>query len=259
MLTAPNKNWIGFQTLFAKELRRFLRIWIQTILPSAITVTLYIVIFGSFIGSRILPIKGYSYLQYIIPGLIMMAVINNAYSNVVSSFFGARFQKNIEEILISPMPNYIILLGYTLGGVFRGVVVGVVVIGISLFFTHLHVHSVLQICTMAVLSASLFSLAGFTNGVFAKKFDDITIVPTFILTPLTYLGGIFYSIDLLPPFWHTVSLLNPVLYIVNAFRYALLGVSDVNVTLSFICISLMVLVLFVFNLFLLNRGIGVRT
>jgi ABC-2 type transport system permease protein len=252
-------NWIGFQTLLAKEMRRFLRIWVQTILPSAITVTLYIAIFGSFIGSRILPIEGYSYLQYIIPGLIMMAVINNAYSNVVSSLYGARFQKSIEEILISPMPNYLILLGYTLGGIARGMLVAIVVTCIALFFTHLHTHSVLQIFGMAILSASLFSLAGFLNAIFAKKFDDTTIVPTFILTPLTYLGGVFYSINLLPPFWHTVSLLNPILYIVNAFRYAILGISDVNVAASFICISLMVVVLFLVNLYLLDRGVGIRT
>lgn len=252
-------SWIGFQTLLTKEIRRFLRIWIQTILPSAITVTLYIVIFGNFIGSRIMPIKGYTYLQYIIPGLIMMSVINNAYTNVVSSFYGARFQRSIEEILISPLPNSLMLLGFVLGGVARGLVVAIVVTGISLFFTHLHAHSIFQICVIAILSATLFSLAGFTNGLFAKTFDDTSFITTFVLTPLTYLGGIFYSIELLPPFWKSVSLLNPVLYIVNAFRYAILGISDINVAVSFVCILLMVIVLFFINLYMLKKGIGIRT
>lgn len=252
-------NYIGFKTLFTKEIRRFVRIWIQTILPSAITVTLYIVIFGSFIGSRILPIQGHSYLEYIIPGLIMMAVINNSYTNVVSSFYGARFQRNIEEILISPMPNSLMLLGFVLGGVARGIVVAVLVTGISLFFTHLAVHSILQMCVIAILSATLFSLAGFTNGLFAKNFDDTSFITTFVLTPLTYLGGIFYSIDLLPPFWRSVSLFNPILYIVNTFRYAILGISDINVTLSFIYILLLVVFLFIMNLYMLRKGIGIRT
>jgi ABC-2 type transport system permease protein len=253
-----NKNWIAFKTLFTKEIRRFLRIWIQTILPSAITITLYIVIFGSFMGSRILPIQGYSYLQYIVPGLIMMTIINNAYTNVVSSLYGARFQKNIEEILIAPMPNVLILLAYTLGGVSRGVLVGIVVTGIALLFTHLQVHSMWQIVTITILSATLFSLAGFTNGLFAKKFDDTSIVPTFILTPLTYLGGIFYTINLLPPFWHTVSLLNPVLYIVSAFRYSILGITDINVTGAFICVAFITLFLFLLNWYLMERGVGIR-
>lgn len=253
-----SKNWIAFQTLFRKEIRRFLRIWVQTILPSGIMITLYIVIFGSFIGSRVLPIQGYSYLQYIIPGLIMMTIINNAYTNVVSSLYAARFQKNIEEVLIAPVSNTLILLAYTLAGVTRGVLVGILVTGISLLFTRLQVHSLFQIVTITILSAMLFSLAGFTNGLFAKKFDDTSIVPTFILTPLTYLGGIFYTINLLPPFWHTVSLFNPVLYIVSAFRYAILGISDINVMNAFVCITLIVLFLFLLNWYLLRRGVGIR-
>lgn len=252
-------NWIGFKTLFVKEIKRFLRIWIQTILPSAITVTLYIVIFGSFIGSRILPIQGHSYLEYIIPGLIMMAVINNSYANVVSSFYGARFQKTIEEILISPLPNSLMLLGFVLGGVVRGILVALLVTGISMFFTHLTAHSILQMCIIAILSAALFSLAGFTNGLLAKNFDDTSFITTFVLTPLTYLGGIFYSIDLLPSFWRSVSLFNPILYIVNTFRYAILGVSDINVTLSFIYIVSLVVLLFIINLYMLKKGIGIRT
>lgn len=252
-------NWIGFQTLLMKEIRRFMRIWIQTLIPSAITVTLYIVIFGNFIGSLIKPIHGIPYLQYIIPGLIMMSVINNAYANVVSSFYGARFQKSIEEILIAPMPNSLMLLGFVLGGVARGILVAIILALVSIFFTHLQIHNIFLIFTMTILAATLFSLAGFTNGLFAKSFDDTSFVTTFILTPLTYLGGIFYSIDLLPSFWKHLSLLNPILYIVNAFRYAILGVSDVNVTISFTCITLIVVALFFMNVYLLKKGVGIRT
>lgn len=252
-------NWIGFQTLLKKEVRRFLRIWIQTLLPSAITIALYIVIFGSFIGKRILPIEGCSYLQYIVPGLIMMAVINNAYTNVVSSFYGARFGRSIEELLISPLPNYLMLLGFVLGGVIRGMLVAMIVTFIALFFTHLAAHSVLQILAIALLAAMLFSLAGFMNGLFAKSFDDTSFITTFVLTPLTYLGGVFYSIKLLPPFWQQISLFNPILYIVNAFRYAVLGISDVNITLSFAAILGLVVMLFGINLWLLNKGVGIRT
>lgn len=251
--------WIAFQTLVAKETRRFLRIWIQTLLPSGITVTLYIVIFGNFLGKLIHPIHGYPYLQYIIPGLIMMAVINNAYSNVVSSFYSARFQKSIEEILIAPMPSSIILLGFIFGGIARGFLVAVILMGISFFFTHLPIHSLIQMLSMTLLSAALFSLAGFTNGLFAKNFDDTSFITTFVLTPLTYLGGIFYSIDLLSPFWKTLSLFNPILYIVNTYRYALLGISDTNVTFSFICILCIVILMFLLNLQLLRKGVGIRT
>ncbi|MFT5574664.1 MAG: ABC-2 type transport system permease protein [Bermanella sp.] len=228
-----NEQWIAFMTIVRKEVRRFLRIWMQTLLPPAITMTLYFVIFGTLIGSRIGEMGGFTYIQFVVPGLIMMAVVTNAYSNVVSSFFGAKFQRFIEEILVSPMSNSIILWGYVIGGVTRGLLVGLIVTLLSLFFTELHIHNIWITIAIVTLTSVFFSLAGFVNAVFANNFDDVSIVPVFVLTPLTYLGGVFYSIDMLPEFWANVSHLNPMLYIVNAFRYGILGVSDVNVAWAF--------------------------
>lgn len=250
---------IAFYTLIRKEVTRFMRIWVQTILPPAITMTLYFIIFGALIGSQIHPIEGFTYMQYIVPGLVMMSVVTNAYTNVVSSFYGARFARAIEEMIVSPMPEYLILLGYVVGGVMRALIVSIVVIFISLFFTHLYVHNFGLMFTVIILSATLFSLAGFTNGLFAKKFDDIAIIPTFVLTPLTYLGGVFYSIAVLPPFWQKVSLLNPILYMVNAFRYGILGISDIKLHWAMIIVILFTVVLFFINLFLLRKGVGIRT
>ncbi|MGR9090013.1 MAG: ABC transporter permease [Gammaproteobacteria bacterium] len=252
-------NFIAFRTIFAKELARFLRIWLQTILPSAITMTLYFIIFGNLIGQRIGEMGGFNYMRYIAPGIVMMAVITNSYSNVVSSFFGAKFQRHIEEILVAPVPNVLILAGYVLGGIARGLIVGVVVTLIALFFTDLSIHSCWITVSMVALTASLFSIGGFINAIFARKFDDISIVPTFVLTPLTYLGGVFYSIDLLPEPWRTLSLGNPVLYMVNAFRYGILGVSDIDLVTAFAVITAFTLGLFAFALFLLERGIGLRS
>ncbi len=251
-------NMIALQTILTKEIRRFMRIWVQTLLPPAITMCLYFVIFGNLVGSRIGQMGGFTYMQYIVPGLIMMAVITNSYSNVVSSFYSAKFQRSIEEMLVSPVPNSTILVGYVLGGVARGIAVGLIVTLLSLFFTHLALHHVLVIIYTVVMTAVLFSLGGFINAVYAKSFDDISIVPTFVLTPLTYLGGVFYSIDLLPSFWQGVSLINPIVYMVNAFRYGVLGVSDVNVWFSLGMITLMSAALFLFSLHLLNRGTGLR-
>ena len=200
-------NMVAFQTILSKEITRFTRIWSQTVLPPVITMTLYFLIFGKLIGSQIKDINGYSYMQYIVPGLTMMSIMTNAYANTSSSFFGAKFSKSIEEMLVSSMPSYIILLGYTFGGALRGLIVGLLVILVSLFFTHLHIHHIGVVLFMAVLSAMLFSLGGLINGIFAKKFDDISFIPTFVLTPLTYLGGIFYSVHQLPIFWQKVSLL----------------------------------------------------
>lgn len=251
--------WIAFQTILRKETIRFLRIWIQTLLPSAITMTLYFLIFGNLLGSQIGKMHGFSYMQYIAPGLIMMSVITNSYTNVVSSFFGMRFQKSVEELLVAPLPNYLFLLGFVAGGVLRGLVVGLIVTIIALCFTHLTIHSLLTIMLVIFLAATLFALAGFTNALFAKKFDDITIVPTFILTPLTYLGGVFYSIDLLPDFWRHLSFLNPILYMVNAFRYGILGIGDVSVMNSLLMLVVCCVGLFSINLHLLNKGVGIRT
>lgn len=251
-------NYIAFQTIFIKEARRFLRIWPQTLLPPAITMMLYFVIFGNLIGSRIGKMDGYDYMQFIVPGLIMMSVITNSYGNVVSSFFSIKFQRSIEELLVAPVPNYIILLGFVFGGMIRGILCGLIVTLLSLFFTKLHIeHVVITLCVV-VLTSALFSLAGFINAIFATKFDDISIVPTFILTPLTYLGGVFYSIKMLPEFWQGVSMINPVLYMVNAFRYGILGVSDVNIQIALAMIILFVVIFFVFALRLLNKGIGIR-
>lgn len=250
--------WIAFNTILVKEIRRFSRIWVQTLLPPAITMTLYFVIFGSLVGSRIGEMGGFDYMKYIVPGLIMMAVITNAYGNVVSSFYSAKFQRSIEELLVSPVPHHIILLGFVLGGVARGVAVGVIVTALSLFFTDLSIHHILVVVYTVVMTAALFSLGGFINAVYAKSFDDISIVPTFVLTPLTYLGGVFYSIDMLSPFWQGVSLLNPIVYMVNAFRYGVLGVSDVNVWLSLLMITIVTAGLYAFAFRLLKNGTGIR-
>jgi ABC-2 type transport system permease protein len=249
---------IALQTIVIKEVRRFMRIWMQTLLPPAITMSLYFVIFGNLVGSRIGSMGGFKYMQYIVPGLIMMSVITNSYANVVSSFYGAKFQRSVEEMLVSPTPNAIILIGFVLGGVARGIAVGIIVTCLSLFFTHLTVHHVVVIIYTVIMTAVLFSLGGFINAVYAKSFDDISIVPTFVLTPLTYLGGVFYSINLLAPFWQGLSLLNPIVYMVNAFRYGVLGVSDVPVGFSLSMITLMSAVLFLFSLRLLERGTGLR-
>ena len=251
-------RWIGFQTIVMREFGRILRIWGQTIVPSAVTAALYFVIFGSLIGRRIGQMDGVDYMQYIAPGLIMMAVITNAYANVSSSFFGAKFQRFLEEISVSPQPNWVIIAGYVGGGVLRGLLVGLAVTIISLIFTHLPVHHLFVILAAVLLTAVIFSLAGFINGVFAKNFDQVNWIPTFILTPLTYFGGVFYSINLLPEWARTLSFANPVLHMVNAFRYGFLGRSDVDVALAFTIMMLSAVVLFVIALWLMQRGTGLR-
>lgn len=252
------QQWVAFGTLVRKEVRRFLRIWMQTLLPPAITMSLYFIIFGTLIGSRIGQMGGFTYMEFVVPGLIMMAVVTNAYSNVVSSFFGAKFQRFVEEILVSPMSNHIVLWGYVVGGVARGLLVGLIVTLLSLFFTKLQVQNVAVTVGIVLLTSVMFSLAGFINAVFANNFDDVSIVPTFVLTPLTYLGGVFYSIDLLPEFWAGVSKLNPMLYIVNAFRYGLLGVSDVNVAVAFVMVAMFTLAAYAYCMYLLNTGKRLR-
>lgn len=252
-------QWIAFVTILRKEVRRFTRIWVQTLLPPAITMALYFVIFGALIGSRIGTMGGFSYMEFVVPGLIMMSVLTNSYSNVVSSFYGAKFQSSIEEVLVSPTPNYIILLGYVLGGVARGLIVGTIVTLLSLFFTELKVHSIGVTVAIVFLTAMVFALAGFINAVYANSFDDISIVPTFVLTPLTYLGGVFYSITLLSEFWQSVSMLNPVLYMVNVFRYGMLGVSDVNVSYAFAGVIACIVALFSYSLYLLESGKRLRS
>lgn len=251
-------NLVAVKTLIRKEVMRVLRIWVQTIVPPAITMTLYFIIFGNLIGRRIGSMDGFDYMQYIAPGLIMMSVITNSYGNVVSSFFGAKFGRHIEEMLVSPMSSAAIIIGHVAGGVLRGLAVGALVTVIALFFTKLQVQHPFVTVSIVLLSATVFSLAGFINALFAKKFDDIAIVPTFILTPLTYLGGVFYSISLLPEFWQTVSKANPVLYMVNAFRYGILGTSDISIGHAYAILVLFVTLLFSACLYFLNRGIGIR-
>ncbi|MDO8342635.1 MAG: ABC transporter permease [Cellvibrio sp.] len=252
------EQWIAFLTILNKEIKRFTRIWIQTLLPPAITMILYFVIFGKLIGSRIGDMGGFSYIEFVAPGLIMMAVITNAYANVSSSFFSAKFQRSIEELLVSPTPNYIILLGYVMGGVARGVAVGLIVTLMSLFFTDLYVHHWFTTIFIVFMTSVLFSLAGFINAIYANTFDDVSIIPTFVLTPLTYFGGVFYSINLLPEFWQQVSVLNPILHMVNAFRYGMLGITDLNIGMALVGLTVFVVILFVIALHLLKTGKRLR-
>lgn len=254
-----NKQLIALRTIFVKELKRFMRIWVQTILPSAITMSLYFIIMGKFIGSQINPIDGFSYIEFIAPGLIMMGIITNSYANTVSSFYSSKFQRHIEEMLVSPMPNYIIILGFMFGGIARGIIVGAVVTVVALFFTRLQIHSIALVILIIILTAALFSVAGLINGIFAKSFDDISIIPTFVLTPLTYLGGVFFSIDMLSSFWQNISLINPIIYMVSSFRYGVLGVTDVNLVVAIAIILGFFIALFSACLFLLNKGIGIRS
>ncbi len=251
--------WTAFKSLMSKEIKRFMRIWVQTLVPPAITMTLYFIIFGNLIGSRIGEMNGFSYMEYIVPGLIMMSVITNSYSNVASSFFSAKFQKNIEELLVAPVPHHIIILGFVMGGVARGLMVGAMVTTVSLLFVDLQVHHWFIIFSTVFFTSIVFALGGLINAVFASTFDDISIIPTFVLTPLTYLGGVFYSISLLPEFWQGVSKINPIVYMVNAFRYGFLGVSDVDIVTSFSVLLVFIVLLYSIAYRLVSRGIGLRS
>jgi ABC-2 type transport system permease protein len=249
----------AFRTILTKEILRFSRIWIQTVLPPMVTTALYFVIFGQLIGSRLGEMDGHPYVDFIFPGLILMSVISNSYANVVSSFYNAKFQRHVEELLISPVANWVILAGYVAGGVARGLVVGTAVTLVAMAFTDVRVHSIPITFTVFFLTSVLFATAGFVNAVFANSFDDISVIPTFVLTPLTYLGGVFYSVHLLPELWQRVSLANPVLYMINAFRYGLLGVSDIRLGTALLLIAGFIAVLVAFALWLLRRGIGLKT
>jgi ABC-2 type transport system permease protein len=250
---------IALKAILWKEILRFARIWVQTILPPMITTGLYYVIFGRLIGKQIGEVGGFQYIDYILPGLILMAVITNSYGNVVASFYSSKFQRSIEEMLVSPLPNYLIILGFVGGGVARGIAVSVAVMIVSLLFTDITFYNIWVVISVLLLTSVLFSLGGLINAIYAKSFDDITVVPTFVLTPLTYLGGVFYSVQMLPEFWQKVSLANPILYMVNAFRYGLLGVSDVSVAVAFAAIFLFIAILAWYALYLLDRGYGVRS
>jgi ABC-2 type transport system permease protein len=251
-------RWVGFKTIVIREYGRIMRIWGQTIVPPAVTATLYFVIFGSLIGRRVGVMGGFDYMQYIAPGLIMMSVITNSYANVVSSFFGAKFGKHLEELLVSPLPSWLIVAGYAVGGLTRGMLVAAAVTAVALFFTHLHIHHLLIIFAAIILTSLAFSLGGFLNALYAKNFDQVNFIPVFVLTPLTYFGGVFYSISLLPPWALKLSYANPILYMVNAFRYGFLGTSDINVNTAFTLMIAAVVVLFGTAVFLMDRGTGTR-
>ncbi|MWN89342.1 ABC transporter permease [Gilliamella sp. Pra-s65] len=254
-----NLYWIALKSIWRKEVTRFLRIWIQTLIPPVITMSLYFIIFGNLIGSRVGDMGGFSYMAFIVPGLIMMSVITNSYTNVCSSFFSAKFQRNIEELLVAPVPTHILILGYVGGGVMRGILTGILVTIVSLFFVRYEVHSWLFIICILLLTSILFSLAGLLNAVFAKTFDDISLIPTFVLTPLTYLGGVFYSISMLPIFWQWLSKINPIVYMINGFRYGFLGVTDVPLWITFLMLILFVTLLYVIAWRLIENGRGLRS
>jgi len=256
---ARHPNLIALYTIARREVMRILRIWAQTLVPPAITMTLYFQIFGSLIGSRIGDMSGYDYMDFIVPGLVMMSIIQNSYGNISSSFFGAKFGRHIEEMLVSPMPNWVILGGYVAGAVLRGVLVGIIVLVIAMLFTKVRIPHPLVTISTVLLGATIFSLAGFINAVYAKKFDDVAIVPTFILTPLTYLGGVFYSVTMLPDWAQAMTHANPVFYMVNAFRYGLLGSSDIPLAIAYALMIGFVIVLGALSLWLLKRGVGLRS
>jgi ABC-2 type transport system permease protein len=250
---------VALKSIWIKEITRFLRIWVQTLVPPVITMSLYFIIFGNLIGSRVGEMHGFSYMSFIVPGLIMMSVITNSYSNVASSFYSAKFQRHVEELLVAPVPNYVIIWGYIGGGVARGLMVGFLVTCVSLFFVELQIFNILVLILSVVLTAILFSIAGLLNAIFARTFDDISIIPTFVLTPLTYLGGVFYSISLLPDFWQGVSHFNPVFYMINAFRYGFLGIADVSLVWSFSVIVIFIVCFYSLVTVLLKKGVGIRS
>ena len=252
-------NSIALKSILNKEVQRFMRIWVQTLVPPAITISLYFVIFGSLIGSRIGEMGGFDYMSFIVPGLIMMSVITNSYSNVASSFFSAKWQRNVEEMLVAPVPNWVIVAGYVGGGMARGILVGLIVTLVSLFFVDIQIHNIWIIIATVALTSATFSLGGLINAIYAGSFDDISIIPTFVLTPLTYLGGVFYSISLLPEFWQGVSQANPIVYMVNAFRYGFLGISDVSIATAFMVIGVFIVTLFAIAMTLISKGTGLRT
>ena len=253
------RYYTAFETILIKEVLRFMRIWVQTVLPPAITTALYFIIFGKLIGEQIGEMDGYRYIDFIVPGLILMSVITNSYANVVSSFYSSKFQRHVEELLISPVPNAIILAGYVGGGVTRGIVVGITVTIVSMFFSDWQIHSYAITLLVFFLTSVLFAMAGFINAIYANSFDDISIIPTFVLTPLTYLGGVFYSISMLSEFWQAMSMINPVFYMINAFRYGLLGTSDIPIVVAFAIIIGFIILLTTFSLWLLKKGVGIKS
>nr|BET44787.1 MAG: ABC transporter permease [Candidatus Aschnera chinzeii] len=249
-----NLYLIAIKTIWFKEIRRFMRIWIQTLLPSTITIVLYFIIFGELIGKKIGDMNGIKYIEFIVPGLIMMSVITNSYANVSSSFFSAKFQKNIEELLTAPISSHILIIGFIGGGVFRGILISIIVTIISLFFISLHIYSYTIVIIITLMTSIVFSLAGFINAIYAKSFDDISITPTFILTPLSYLGGIFYSLNILPCFWQKISKLNPIVYMISGLRYGFLGITDISIYITIILLLLLIFSLYIISWYLIVNG-----
>lgn len=259
MTNHSQRNWIALKTIWRKEVTRYMRIWVQTLLPPVITMSLYFVIFGNLIGSRIGDMGGFTYMEFIVPGLIMMSIITNSYSNVASSFFSAKFQHNIEELIVAPVPSWVVIVGYLGGGMSRAILVGIIVTLISLLFVDIQIYNLGAIIITLLLTSSLFATAGLINGIFARNFDDISIIPTFVLTPLTYLGGVFYSLSLLPEFWQWVSKANPIVYMVSGFRFGFLGQSDFTITTSIGLLILFNAVFIGFAYRLINKGVGIRS
>jgi ABC-2 type transport system permease protein len=254
----PSMMWVSFYTIVRKEVVRMFRIWTQTFLPPAITTALYFLIFGKFIGSQIAPINGVTYMQFIVPGLVMMAVVMQSFMNSAFTFYMAKFQKTLEEVSVSPTPYLVLIAGHVASAVIRGMLTAVIVLGVALFFTHLSIAHLFITILFVFLSSLLFALAGLINGVFANSFDTVSIFPTFVLTPLTYLGGVFYSVSVLPEIWQNISLANPILYMVNGFRYGMLGFADTNVILSLGVLSALVVVLTLVNWWIFKTGKGLR-
>lgn len=251
-------SWIAFTTIARKEVGRIFRIWTQTLLPPIITQSLYFVIFGAFLGQRIGEVGGTSYAAFLVPGLVLMAVVTNAFTNVASSLFSAKFMRNIDEMLVSPMSPSVLLAGFCSGGIVRSALVGIIVFGVSTFFVPSTFAHPWAIIVFGLLTATAFSLFGFLNGLFARKFDDVSIIPTFVLTPLTYLGGVFYDISHLPSFWQNVARLNPLVYAVDGFRYGFSGAASTPVAESAIVLTVLTVVMAGGLLWCVRRGIGLR-
>jgi len=252
------RNWIALQTIAIKEIQRFLRIWPQTLLPPAISMALYFLIFGRLIGDRIGPLQGFDYVQYISPGLIMMSVIMSAYTNTAFSFYSVKFQRSIEEMLVAPVTNHVIIWGFVIGAVVRAVMMGSIVVAVSLMFTHLSLQHIWVMISTAILSSTIFALAGFVNAIYAKSWDGVNIVPAFVLTPLTYLGGVFYSVSMLPDIWAKLSRFNPILYMVDAFRFGMLGSADASLLVSYSILIGFLVLFYVWAWYLMHNGVGIK-
>lgn len=253
------KQLIALKTLVRVETIRFLRVWIQSLMPPVVTIVLYFLVFGHFIGPHLQIQSGVSYMQFIVPGLVMMAVVMNSYNNAAFAFFMTRFQRSIEEMLVSPMDTHVILLGFSIASIARGLLTGCIVTLVSFLFTHELPYNISILFISAILAALFFSLLGFLNGIYAKKFDDVSTVPTFILTPLVYLGGVFYAIQQLPPVWQLVSYFNPIMYLVSLFRYGFVGLQTTSLLYSILILLAANILLYAYNISLLKRGVGIRT